>query len=230
MAHAVDNPRKSLGSGVSLIGVVEPEQDAVYFTLLDTSKTVQLAKLSADAPYTAQRRQDEMAVEAVLGVLSMTYNPECSAYEVNAAAAQRGYGPALYDIAMTFAQIVGTGGVVPDRGSVSEAAQRVWERSLDRRRDVFASPISSRSCPTHEGRDALNHVFSRRTPFREYNGLIRRGEKLGEQLVAIWGTEEAAYAFVQYLRNVFWSCKYRGVCPSPSVWARAYRAVTGALS
>lgn len=228
MSRTSSNPRKSLGASASLIGVIEPKIDAAYFTLLDTQKTLALAKRQSETGMASllEPVDDSGAVEAVLGVLSMTYNSGCGAYEVNAAAAQKGYGPALYDIAMTFAQMVGTGGVVPDRTSVSAAAQRVWQRSLDRRRDVTAAPIPSRGCDVHKDQDVLNHVFSRRTPYREYNGLIRRGEKLGEQLVDIFGSEDAAYGFIEYLRSAFWNCKYRGVCPSPSIWTRAYEAVT----
>lgn len=233
----LDNPRKVIGTDVAMIGVVDPDKDEVSLTLFDAAKTLKLAKLVSQDELTPQDEDAyQQAFECVVGLLVMRYSSDCGAYEVKAAAAVSGYGPALYDVAMTFAQIVGTDGVIPDRSSVSPAAERVWQRSLDQRRDIVAAPVPPGACPTYDERPALDHVFARRTPLRQYNGLVHRGERLGQELVSTLGSEEAAYGFLSYLRQVFWNCKYHKACPgafpSPerSVWHRVYDTLVDALS
>jgi hypothetical protein len=49
--------------------------------------------------------------------------------------APEGFGPLLYDIAMEYATRYGNG-LTPDRSSVSEAAEKVWEKYMNRRDDV----------------------------------------------------------------------------------------------
>ena len=58
---------------------------------------------------------------------------ECmGAQIVGNSSAKGGYGPLLYDIA-----IEATGGLTPDRGSVSDAARSVWEFYDNERSDVI---------------------------------------------------------------------------------------------
>ena len=47
----------------------------------------------------------------------------------------KGWGPMLYDVAMEYASIKGSG-LTPDRTSVSRNAQKVWDYYLNRRNDV----------------------------------------------------------------------------------------------
>ena len=64
--------------------------------------------------------------------------------------AQAGYGPLLYDIAIEY-----TGGLAPDRNTVSIYARRVWQYYDERRPDVF--------------KDQLDDMFNRLTPEEQDN-------------------------------------------------------------
>jgi len=63
--------------------------------------------------------------------------------------AHAGYGPLLYDIAIEY-----TGGLAPDRNTVSREARRVWQY-YDKRSDVF--------------KDQLDDMFNRLTPDEQDN-------------------------------------------------------------
>ncbi len=62
-------------------------------------------------------------------------HPCGGAWEVVLSAAQSGWGPMLYDVAMEWATQNG-GGLVSDRSSVSPAAREVWNYYLSNRGDV----------------------------------------------------------------------------------------------
>lgn len=67
---------------------------------------------------------------------SRNFPPCRGAFEVvNSLAVRRGLGPLLYDIAMEAATQIG-GGLMSDRMTVSDAAQRVWRKYQEDRPDV----------------------------------------------------------------------------------------------
>lgn len=67
---------------------------------------------------------------------SRNFPPCRGAFEVvNSLAVRRGLGPLLYDIAMEAATQIG-GGLMSDRMTVSDAAQRVWQKYQEDRPDV----------------------------------------------------------------------------------------------
>jgi len=61
---------------------------------------------------------------------------EGTAYEVESAFTDKGFGPLLYDIAMEMVYLLGGVGLMPDRTSVSPAARKVWEKYFTSRSDV----------------------------------------------------------------------------------------------
>ena len=64
--------------------------------------------------------------------------------------AQAGYGPLLYDIAIEY-----TGGLAPDRNTVSLEARRVWQYYDEKRPDIF--------------KDQLDDMFNKLTPDEQDN-------------------------------------------------------------
>jgi len=63
-------------------------------------------------------------------------NPPCGgAWMVTWAAAEDGWGPLLYDVAIEWASWK-AGGLIPDRRTVSKAARKVWKYYLSNRADV----------------------------------------------------------------------------------------------
>jgi len=69
---------------------------------------------------------------------------------VSQSEAQVGYGPLLYDIAIEY-----TGGLAPDRNTVSREARRVWQYYDEKRPDIF--------------KDQLDDMFNRLTPDEQDN-------------------------------------------------------------
>lgn len=66
---------------------------------------------------------------------------EGNIYEVESVAADKGYGPLLYDIAMEMVYLLGGVGLMPDRRSISYAAKSVWLKYFDERQDVEHKPL-----------------------------------------------------------------------------------------
>lgn len=76
--------------------------------------------------------------DAVVASIDAFINEDAGGYyEVQAVAAMPGWGPIMYDKTMSI-----TGGLIPDRLSVSPAAQKVWEYYYHKRPDVTHSPVS----------------------------------------------------------------------------------------
>jgi len=75
---------------------------------------------------------------AIVGYLSFEKNDADGAYQsnvytVNLSGAEQGYGPLMYDLAMS---VVSPYYLASDRHSVSRSAQRVWAYYFDKRNDV----------------------------------------------------------------------------------------------
>ena len=107
------------------------DQDKAVSTLLDMSGETsrELAKALT-------------AAGAVVGMLYVDKTAQCwEARTVMSVAAQRGYGPLLYDVAMA------DGPLAPMRDSVSLSAERVWRHYYERRPDVVHEPL--RQCRKH---------------------------------------------------------------------------------
>lgn len=110
---------------------------------------------------------DEGAEKAMLGYVEFSDSQDCDddVYEINRIAAVSGYGPLLYDVALSYARKDGMEGLVPDRSRVTPAAQKVWDFYFSRRGDVSKRPLTdtSRQCENPKG-DVLNQVYSLSAP------------------------------------------------------------------
>ena len=91
---------------------------------------------------------------------SRNFPPCHGAFEVvNSSAFRKGLGPLLYDIAMEVASEIG-GGLMSDRMTVSDAAQRVWRKYQEDRPDVAYLKLDSeeneRTDPLEDNCNVLN--------------------------------------------------------------------------
>jgi hypothetical protein len=82
--------------------------------------------------------------KAIVGYLVIkTHEGDCwNAGEVKLAAAQKGFGPLMYQYAMNDY----AGGLFPDRGSTSQAARAVWQK-YDQRADTKKSKFDDKKSP-----------------------------------------------------------------------------------
>ena len=87
----------------------------------------------------------KLAQVSVLGYIELQHpdDPCNGAKEVVHSAAKSGYGPLMYDIAMS----VSNGGIVSDRMSVSDDAMGVWDYYMNNRSDVEAHPLDDAEDP-----------------------------------------------------------------------------------
>jgi len=91
------------------------------------------------------------------------------AWMVGIAAADHGWGPLLYDVAIEWATKNG-GGLISDRGSVSDAAQRVWDYYELNRGDVTEhqlddlantrTPAEDDNCDQNIARSTITGMYS----------------------------------------------------------------------
>lgn len=68
-----------------------------------------------------------------VGFVSFMEQQSLNCHSINLAAAEKGYGPMLYDIALS---VISPGYLISDRQSVSKAAQNVWSYYFNNRSDV----------------------------------------------------------------------------------------------
>ena len=104
-------------------------------------------------------------------------------YKVAEVLAKRGYGPLLYDIALTYARLDGMDGVIPDRRSVSPAALNIWKYYATQRRDVTRKPIEvSQACKEYP-EEVLNYVYSIQRPV-DLGSMLRLHKQLAKKALA----------------------------------------------
>jgi len=98
------------------------------------------------------------------------YGSCLNAWMVRMSDAAKGFGPMLYDIAMEYATESGSG-LIADRGGVTTAAQKVWEKYL-KRDDVEAVQLDD--CQQSDI-DALNKMYKKPS-----TGIIQKLEEEGK--------------------------------------------------
>ena len=93
-----------------------------------------------------QLSADKNTANAVYGVVMVNVtsdHPQWGAKEIEFTAARSGYGPMMYDIAMA-----DVGGLIADRGSVSDDARGIWSFYKNKRPDVEKKQIDDYRNPS----------------------------------------------------------------------------------
>jgi len=103
--------------------------------------------------------------ESIIGILSMELATDGCGYnyEISIVAAKKGYGPLLYDTALSVAKEDGMG-VIPDRDGVTGPAQSVWEYYIRNRGDTVHERLPS-TCPESDAHNPnMEHSFKIKSP------------------------------------------------------------------
>lgn len=79
-----------------------------------------------------------------------------NAMEVYEAAAESGYGPAIYDAALAY---VYPKGLTAAMGSTSTEATRIWDFYFESRSDVAKEPKPDNAQCRLKGRESLDHIY-----------------------------------------------------------------------
>ena len=139
---------------------------------------------------------DRMTAANILGYIELADVPEGEAWGasmVRQSAADKGYGPLMYDIAMSAAK-----SLVSDRDKVSPSAEKVW-KVYQQRSDVKKLPLDDISDPktaspkddatVFPGRDALNFAYAGANV--DVNALRQNHQRFVQMTKAKFGNDES---------------------------------------
>ena len=105
-------------------------------------------------------------IYSIKGMMAVRKNEKGNFYHVLRVAANRGYGPTIYDIVMSTIKPLP---LASDRNSTSEDAQRVWEYMYhERQKDFNLIPLSSKDEEFGFGEKSKNKEFLSDNPVFQY--------------------------------------------------------------
>ena len=99
------------------------------------------------------------SLDVIVGCIRVKSVPSCGYWQVETSAANKGYGPSMYDIAM--GQIYPEG-LTSDRFTVSQEAQNVWNYMLTHRAHEIERIPAREDCrmPGAKPEDARNFIYT----------------------------------------------------------------------
>lgn len=136
-------------------------------------------------------------LEAVKGGVNYRFNEKYDSYEIDSISAEKGYGPILYMILMTFA---GDNGLMASRvrNQVSNDAKNVWQNFYDGKGSQYVEAIPLDS--EHHDEDSLRHKYVIKTPVDTSKSVAINNEILSNDS---YGEKDngIAEAIESYIRN-----------------------------
>lgn len=92
----------------------------------------------------------------IVGVIDISHRTKCDgAWVVNTVAAEKGFGPLMYDIAFSS---VGKAGLISDRDTVSNSARKIWKYIGGFRKSEFSFFPSTQTTMTVSFPSAKKHT------------------------------------------------------------------------
>jgi hypothetical protein len=155
------------------LALMKPSDGTGAYVLYDSKKVVAaLAGMSGETSWRLATALEDK--KAVVGMLHVDFERGCrDSRAVMSSAAERGYGPLMYDVALA------DGPLAPMRGSVSLSAERVWRHYFEQRDDVTHKPLSG--CRMHpKARPWLNFKYEVLSPMnassltRAHDGVVKQ--------------------------------------------------------
>jgi TfoX/Sxy family transcriptional regulator of competence genes len=121
-------------------------------------------------------------IYAIKGMMAIRKNEKGNFYHVLRVAANRGYGPTLYDVAMSRIKPLP---LAADRNSTSEDAQRVWEYMYhERQKDFNLIPLPTTDEEFGFGVGSKNKEFLQDNPVFQYAYEIKVKRNLSKLIKA----------------------------------------------
>lgn len=149
-------------------------------------------------------------IRPIVGAVSLYETRKCGTWQITSTAADKGYGPLMYDIAFSY---VGEDGIMSDRQSVSPSARNVWRYNATKRKDDFDMEPLSRGClfAGTEPEEILNYKLKLRNPIN-IEALEANHNQTMNRLRDTYQTNEEIdlETFLTELALGFFSFKYRG--------------------
>jgi hypothetical protein len=138
----------------------------------------------------------------VVGMIDLVrhHNELWNAWEVRASAARKGYGPLMYDIAMSEC-----GCITSDRRNVSDSAERVWSHYFNRRPDVSHLPFDDIKNPQtppvvddarlhgmEAGQSPLDYAYEYEGASLDTSAAFARGDEAIKSIAKEFGIPDAS--------------------------------------
>jgi len=133
LAEGAVTPQQAAKQGLALY--INRDGSSTDYVLYDATKLIDIVELGADVPIVS-------CMKAMMNVDRPEKGVAWGAVSVSLSAAERGFGPLMYDIVMTQ-----EGGLMADRGPVKPAAKKVWQYYKDQRPDVEAKLLDDKWNP-----------------------------------------------------------------------------------
>lgn len=132
----------ALAAGLAIC--IKKESGTAYIVLYDAKEYVKHALSNSSHIGTMT---DPRAAECIYGFIRMyevdpSNGESYGSYEIANSVARKGYGPFMYDVALSLGKPV-----ISDRSSVSPAAQNIWKFYKNNRSDVKKLPLDNRAAP-----------------------------------------------------------------------------------
>ena len=127
-----------------------------------------------------QTWEQEVLDQLIVGMINLVPSEQSNKiYEVKAIAAESGYGPTLYDIAMSY---VAPKYLMADRKEVSDAARRVWAHTFENRLgeyDTIEVTGENDVWKDKEGKEipSLNQAYRLKKKLPIYSSVVVKDEQ-----------------------------------------------------
>ena len=150
-----------------------------------------------------------------IGLAPVTEHNCGNVFDISGSAAQKGYGPLIYDLALSATFYTDKVGIIPDRTSITDDATVIWDFYYDRRDDIYTIPLRSQDCPLY-GEVSLDSIFAIDTPSPYYSALISNGDDLVAKINEKTGFTDKKIGKLFYdLSDKFFAIKYtKGTTPA----------------
>lgn len=166
--------------------------------------------------------ETDQIASAIVGFMSiLPHQGEAwNAGEVKLSAAQKGYGPLMYQFAMNDY----AGGLFPDRGSTSQAARKVWQ-VYNSRSDVEKKPFDNPKSPktpdpiddmepargtSYDGEEAyLNQAYDAPGDASGRSGMMQAHQQFLANMAAKGIQKPAVEATIENIGDEYFSARYR---------------------
>lgn len=181
-------------------------QSDAYILLTAKSKLIKdiiLIKTNELEPFLNSVRNFKGVEALYVGMIRIIESSKCSTvngdkvYEVVNSAATKGFGPLMYELAMSS---LGQTWIMPDRASVSSDAAGVWNRFYDRE-DVAKKQL--KNCKQFKN-PSLNFAYTLLSP-RDVSGIETRSNQLLEKVAkeAGFSVENVKQVILEYSQAFF---------------------------
>ena len=169
-----------------IMTVILYDPNGVYNTIVDKVNT----QIAAGRPVQIRslvlaigRAKASFATKHIYAGITIEQLSRCNkAWQIGLVYAKQGWGPLIYDIAMSKVQE----GLIPSRSSISDAAHKIWNYYMLQRDDVTKVPIPD-SCKRYKREDqkAFNLIYKSTRQPPDLRGAEARHTELVKRIVSL---------------------------------------------